>query len=111
MVDRETAERDTKRLATRLKFAALRQNAVVSRTSTCVSLTVLKRLTQIGQTGIASAEVVHRDRDAELSQFMQGRERRDGIGEHDELGNLELQTLRRKRYERTAALDAPSRRA
>ena len=29
MVDREAAERDTKRLATRLKFAALRQNAVV----------------------------------------------------------------------------------
>jgi DNA replication protein DnaC len=29
MVDREAAERDAKRLATRLKFAALRQNAVV----------------------------------------------------------------------------------
>ena len=29
MVDREAAERDTKRLATRLEFAALRQNAVV----------------------------------------------------------------------------------
>jgi len=29
MTDREAAERDTKRLATRLKFAALRQNAVV----------------------------------------------------------------------------------
>jgi DNA replication protein DnaC len=29
MVDREAAERDTKRLATRLKFAALRQNAVI----------------------------------------------------------------------------------
>lgn len=29
MVDREAAARDTKRLATRLKFAALRQNAVV----------------------------------------------------------------------------------
>jgi len=29
MVDREAAERDTKRLATRLRFAALRQNAVV----------------------------------------------------------------------------------
>ncbi len=29
MVDREAAERDTKRLTTRLKFAALRQNAVV----------------------------------------------------------------------------------
>ena len=29
MVDREAAERDTKRSATRLKFAALRQNAVV----------------------------------------------------------------------------------
>lgn len=29
MVDREAADRDTKRLATRLKFAALRQNAVV----------------------------------------------------------------------------------
>jgi DNA replication protein DnaC len=29
MVDREAAERDTKRLVTRLKFAALRQNAVV----------------------------------------------------------------------------------
>jgi len=32
MVDREAAERDTKRLATRLKFAALRQNAVVEDT-------------------------------------------------------------------------------
>jgi len=29
MVDREAAERDSKRLSTRLKFAALRQNAVV----------------------------------------------------------------------------------
>ena len=29
MVDREAADRDTKRIATRLKFAALRQNAVV----------------------------------------------------------------------------------
>jgi DNA replication protein DnaC len=29
MVDREAAERDAKRLATRLKFAALRQNAIV----------------------------------------------------------------------------------
>jgi DNA replication protein DnaC len=29
LIDREAAERDTKRLATRLKFAALRQNAVV----------------------------------------------------------------------------------
>ena len=29
MIDREAAERDTKRLTTRLKFAALRQNAVV----------------------------------------------------------------------------------
>jgi len=40
MVDREAAERDTKRLATRLKFAALRQNAVVEdidmRTSTAL---------------------------------------------------------------------------
>ena len=43
MVDREAAERDAKRLATRLKFAALRQNAVSppcgrtlsSRTSIC----------------------------------------------------------------------------
>ena len=31
MVDREAAERDSKRLSTRLKFAALRQNAVVPR--------------------------------------------------------------------------------
>src|SRR5206468_29609 len=29
LVDREAAERDTKRLTTRLKFAALRQNACV----------------------------------------------------------------------------------
>jgi DNA replication protein DnaC len=29
MVDREAADRDTKRIATRLKFAALRQSAVV----------------------------------------------------------------------------------
>ena len=48
MVDREAAERDTKRLTARLKFAALRQNACVedvdSRTPRGIDRAVFARL-------------------------------------------------------------------
>jgi len=48
LVDREAAERDTKRLTTRLKFAALRQSACVEdvdlRTPRCIDRAVFARL-------------------------------------------------------------------
>ncbi len=34
LVDREATERDNKRLVTRLRYASLRQNAVIAKTST-----------------------------------------------------------------------------
>ena len=50
---------------------------------------------QIAERGVAGAEVVHRDPDAEVAELVEDGEGALGLLEQDQLGDLEFQTIRR----------------